>query len=86
MVASGLWQSAALLGPPALHKNWTIRVMADAAAHKSGRRVERIEVSRLEVLEVAAWLRCQEAAEERTRPENLMALARDRASRTDRTG
>ena len=79
MRASDAWERAVCLGEKALYMNWAIQLLIDHAAQTKGRPVNHIEASRLEVLEVAAWLGSQEAAEELARPENLLALARENA-------
>ena len=79
MRASNVWERAASLGEKALYMNWAIQLLIDHAAQTKGRPVNHVEASRLEVLEVAAWLGSQEAAEELARPENLLALARENA-------
>lgn len=76
MRASDAWERAARLGEKALYMNWAIQLLIDHAAQTTGRPANRVEASRLEVIEVAAWLGSQEAAEELARPENLLALAR----------
>lgn len=79
MRASEVWQRAASLGEKALYMNWAIHLLVDHATRTASLPADRVEATRLEVLEVAAWLGSQEAAEELTRPENLMALARANA-------